>query len=103
MGRKTGKKRQKEDDESADVTYINKANKHFNKKIARYFDKYTKEWVEIEVALTAGFARISSAARRYEHVSYTSIALGGVGAHTDLGSSFKSGVLAITRKAWCTD
>lgn len=40
----TNRRRKKEsDDESGDVTYINKRNKVFNKKVARYFDKYTKE------------------------------------------------------------
>ncbi|PWN50927.1 SYF2-domain-containing protein [Violaceomyces palustris] len=35
--------RKREDDPDAEVNYINDKNKHFNKKIARYFDKYTKE------------------------------------------------------------
>lgn len=40
----TNRRRKKDsDDESGDVTYINKRNKVFNKKVARYFDKYTKE------------------------------------------------------------
>jgi hypothetical protein len=32
-------------DDDGDVTYINDANKVFNKKINRYFDKYTAEYV----------------------------------------------------------
>ncbi|KAK1927819.1 SYF2 splicing factor-domain-containing protein [Papiliotrema laurentii] len=36
-------KRKKKDDSDEVVTYINERNKVFNKKIARYFDKYTKE------------------------------------------------------------
>ncbi|OCF36222.1 pre-mRNA-splicing factor SYF2 [Kwoniella heveanensis BCC8398] len=36
------KKRQKDDDDG-EVNYINDRNKVFNKKVARYFDKYTKE------------------------------------------------------------
>lgn len=38
----TGRKRNKQDQDT-DVTYINKRNKVFNKKVSRYFDKYTKE------------------------------------------------------------
>ena len=38
-------KRKKKEDEDGDVTYINDRNKVFNKKIARYFDKYTTECV----------------------------------------------------------
>lgn len=38
----TGRKRNKQEVDT-DVTYINKRNKVFNKKVARYFDKYTKE------------------------------------------------------------
>ncbi|WVQ78922.1 hypothetical protein IAT38_001014 [Cryptococcus sp. DSM 104549] len=37
------KKREKKEDEDEEVNYINDRNKAFNKKIARYFDKYTKE------------------------------------------------------------
>ncbi|KIR34375.1 pre-mRNA-splicing factor SYF2 [Cryptococcus deuterogattii MMRL2647] len=37
------KKRAKKDDEDGEVNYINERNKVFNKKISRYFDKYTKE------------------------------------------------------------
>ncbi|KAK8861720.1 hypothetical protein IAR55_002543 [Kwoniella newhampshirensis] len=36
-------KRRKNDDDDGEVNYINDRNKVFNKKIARYFDKYTKE------------------------------------------------------------
>lgn len=39
------KKRAKKDDEDGEVNYINERNKVFNKKISRYFDKYTKEYV----------------------------------------------------------
>ncbi|CDZ97174.1 Cyclin D-interacting protein GCIP [Phaffia rhodozyma] len=35
--------RKRANDEDGDVTYINDANKVFNKKINRYYDKYTKE------------------------------------------------------------
>lgn len=38
-------KRKKKVEEDGEVTYINDRNKVFNKKIGRYFDKYTKEWV----------------------------------------------------------
>lgn len=38
----TGRKRTKQETDT-DVTYINKRNKVFNKKVARYFDKYTSE------------------------------------------------------------
>jgi hypothetical protein len=34
-------------DDDGDVTYINDANKVFNKKINRYFDKYTAEYVVV--------------------------------------------------------
>ncbi|OWZ65828.1 hypothetical protein AYX14_03229 [Cryptococcus neoformans] len=37
------KKRAKKDDEDGEINYINERNKVFNKKISRYFDKYTKE------------------------------------------------------------
>ncbi|KAL7420117.1 Pre-mRNA-splicing factor SYF2 [Cryptotrichosporon argae] len=37
------KKRAKREDADEDVTYINDRNKVFNKKVARYFDKYTKD------------------------------------------------------------
>ena len=40
-------KRKKKEDEDEVVTYINERNKVFNKKIARYYDKYTKEWVPL--------------------------------------------------------
>ncbi|WWC58380.1 uncharacterized protein I303_100920 [Kwoniella dejecticola CBS 10117] len=40
---KYGKRKNKKDDEEDEVTYINERNKVFNKKVARYFDKYTKE------------------------------------------------------------
>ncbi|KAK6905450.1 pre-mRNA-splicing factor SYF2 [Kwoniella mangroviensis CBS 8886] len=40
---KYGKRKNKKDDEDDEVTYINERNKVFNKKVARYFDKYTKE------------------------------------------------------------
>jgi pre-mRNA-splicing factor SYF2 len=36
-------RKRKADDEDGDITYINEANKVFNKKINRYFDKYTTE------------------------------------------------------------
>ncbi|EIW66501.1 hypothetical protein TREMEDRAFT_34983, partial [Tremella mesenterica DSM 1558] len=36
-------KRKKKEEEDETVTYINQRNKVFNKKVARYFDKYTKE------------------------------------------------------------
>ncbi|ORX35313.1 SYF2 splicing factor-domain-containing protein [Kockovaella imperatae] len=36
-------KRKKKDDVDEEITYINERNKVFNKKISRYFDKYTKE------------------------------------------------------------
>ena len=39
------KKRKAKDDSNEPVTYINERNKVFNKKVARYFDKYTKEYV----------------------------------------------------------
>ncbi|KAF8319426.1 SYF2-domain-containing protein [Clavulina sp. PMI_390] len=35
--------RKRADDDNGDITYINESNKVFNKKIARYYDKYTKE------------------------------------------------------------
>ncbi|WFD37316.1 SYF2 splicing factor [Malassezia japonica] len=35
--------RRREDDPDAEITYINEKNKHFNKKIKRYFDEHTKE------------------------------------------------------------
>ncbi|KAL7410719.1 SYF2 splicing factor-domain-containing protein [Mrakia frigida] len=35
--------RKRANDDEGDVTYINDANKVFNKKITRYYDKYTKE------------------------------------------------------------
>ena len=39
-----GKKRNRpKKDEETDVTYINDRNKVFNRKLVRYFDKYTKE------------------------------------------------------------
>jgi len=38
---KFSRKRLNEDE--GDITYINEHNKVFNKKIARYYDKYTKE------------------------------------------------------------
>ena len=41
-----GKKKRKEKDDSDEpVTYINERNKVFNKKVARYYDKYTTEYV----------------------------------------------------------
>jgi pre-mRNA-splicing factor SYF2 len=41
-----GKKRVRpKKDEETDVTYINDRNKVFNRKLVRYFDKYTKECV----------------------------------------------------------
>lgn len=39
------RKRKKGEDDGEDVTYINDANKVFNRKINRYFDKYTQESV----------------------------------------------------------
>ncbi|WVQ93739.1 hypothetical protein IAU59_000816 [Kwoniella sp. CBS 9459] len=36
-------KKRAKDDEDGEVNYINDRNKVFNKKVARYFDKYTKE------------------------------------------------------------
>lgn len=51
------KRRKKEDDDdTGDVTYINKRNKHFNKKVARYFDKYTKEYVSAGVSWRVALA-----------------------------------------------
>jgi len=44
------KKRKAKDDSNEPVTYINERNKVFNKKVARYFDKYTKEYVSPSVA-----------------------------------------------------
>ncbi|WFD08455.1 SYF2 splicing factor [Malassezia vespertilionis] len=35
--------RRRDDDTDTNVTYINEKNKHFNKKIKRYFDEYTQE------------------------------------------------------------
>lgn len=35
--------RARADDPDAEVNYINDKNKHFNKKIARFYDKYTTE------------------------------------------------------------
>lgn len=35
--------RKRTDDPDAEVNYINDKNKHYNKKIARFYDKYTKE------------------------------------------------------------
>lgn len=35
--------RARPDDADAEVNYINDKNKHFNKKIARFYDKYTTE------------------------------------------------------------
>lgn len=35
--------RQRPEDPDEDVTYINEKNKHYNKKIKRFFDKYTTE------------------------------------------------------------
>lgn len=63
-----GKKKRKDDDEGGDVTYINERNKVFNKKIARYFDKYTKEWVRslCTMLTRAGSRPVSSAALRFE-------------------------------------
>jgi pre-mRNA-splicing factor SYF2 len=43
------KKRKAKDDSNEPVTYINERNKVFNKKVARYFDKYTKEYVQSSV------------------------------------------------------
>ncbi|KAG7544357.1 hypothetical protein FFLO_03236 [Filobasidium floriforme] len=40
---KAMRKRKKGEDDGGDVTYINDANKVFNRKINRYFDKYTQE------------------------------------------------------------
>lgn len=39
------RKRKADEGDDGDVTYINDANKVFNKKINRYFDKYTTESV----------------------------------------------------------
>lgn len=36
-------KRKKRVEEETEVNYINDRNKVFNKKVARYYDKYTKE------------------------------------------------------------
>jgi pre-mRNA-splicing factor SYF2 len=36
-------KRRKNNDEDEHVSYINEKNKHFNQKVARHYDKYTKE------------------------------------------------------------
>ena len=41
------RKRKAADDDGGDVTYINDANKVFNRKINRYFDKYTTESVPL--------------------------------------------------------
>lgn len=35
--------RKRANEDEGDVTYINDANKVFNKKINRYYDRYTKE------------------------------------------------------------
>jgi pre-mRNA-splicing factor SYF2 len=43
--RSMSKKRRNRKVEETEVNYINKRNKHFNKKAARYFDKYTTECV----------------------------------------------------------
>ncbi|WVW82036.1 hypothetical protein I302_104041 [Kwoniella bestiolae CBS 10118] len=40
---KYGRRKNKKEDDDDEVTYINERNKVFNKKVARYFDKYTKE------------------------------------------------------------
>ncbi|KUL85778.1 hypothetical protein ZTR_07354 [Talaromyces verruculosus] len=37
------KRRDRRGEEDADVTYINEKNKQFNQKLARFYDKYTKE------------------------------------------------------------
>ncbi|WVF66122.1 hypothetical protein IAT40_000861 [Kwoniella sp. CBS 6097] len=44
MNKDIGKyKKRAKDDDDGEVNYINDRNKVFNKKVARYFDKYTKE------------------------------------------------------------
>lgn len=56
-----GKKRNRpKKDEETDVTYINDRNKVFNKKLVRYFDKYTKECVFFPVIPPALQRRIRS-------------------------------------------
>lgn len=40
---KESKNKKRKEDESADVTFINNRNMHFNKKLARSYDKFTKE------------------------------------------------------------
>ncbi|KAJ5443786.1 Pre-mRNA-splicing factor syf2 [Penicillium daleae] len=37
------KRKERRGDEEADVTYINEKNKHFNQKLARFYNKYTTE------------------------------------------------------------
>jgi hypothetical protein len=39
------KRRAKDEAEGGDITYINDRNKVFNKKINKFFDKYTSEYV----------------------------------------------------------
>lgn len=60
--------RRKKDDESAEVTYINERNKVFNKKINRYFNKYTTECVlklDEDKLTRSGFVRTLSAGRLF--------------------------------------
>ncbi|PKI82552.1 hypothetical protein MVES_003387 [Malassezia vespertilionis] len=51
--------RRRDDDTDTNVTYINEKNKHFNKKIKRYFDEYTQE-------IRDNLERANIAARRAE-------------------------------------
>lgn len=54
-----GKKKRKEKDDSDEpVTYINERNKVFNKKVARYYDKYTTEYVHVLFGTFSGLSFI---------------------------------------------
>jgi hypothetical protein len=55
------RKRKKGEDDGGDVTYINDANKVFNRKINRYFDKYTQESVSVPPRLVESFAFVAFA------------------------------------------
>lgn len=43
MQSRNSNSRKRANEDEGDVTYINDANKVFNKKINRYYDRYTKE------------------------------------------------------------
>jgi pre-mRNA-splicing factor SYF2 len=60
------KKRKAKDDSNEPVTYINERNKVFNKKVARYFDKYTKEYVTFlrDIQISANQTRIRASFER---------------------------------------